>query len=163
MQKCYIHSMKKQLKVNKKNAFIGAIDGMLLRRHETTKIFIPANGSSGESITYSHKYIDIPFTKVTQHKEVFKDLDPWECKIIMYIILNLTWQQQKIRIPIAGVAMDRRKFKETMMNLQLRRVIAYEKREWYWVNLTLLINGTLNEDSTKHIHDGEDNTTQQST
>ena len=160
----YIRIMNKHLKVDKKNAFVGTIDGMLLRRHETTKVFIPANGSEGETITYSHKYIDIPFTKVTQNKEVFNKLSPWECKVVMYIILNLSWQQQKIKIPMSDVGLDRRKYREVMLNLQLLRIVSFEKREWYWVNLTLLINGTLSEESTKHIIiNGETNPTQQST
>jgi hypothetical protein len=95
------------------------------------------------TVVFEREYIKMPFTKLYQHKEMLEDLDPWACKIMMYIGLNLGYQEQKIRLTPELVKMDKRKFYKTVFELIARRILRKEKPKWYWVNVTLMVVGNM--------------------
>ena len=98
-------------------------------------------------ITRTRQYMNIPWVKLTQDTELLRDLSPWACKVLVHISLNLTWNQERIKISCAEVGMDRRMFKRTMLELLTKRIVANTGvREWYWINVGLMVMGSI----TKH-------------
>lgn len=143
----YLSSMattsNKIMRVHKDNPFIEDIQNMLKGTKEYNTEYNGKGQLVGEefTITYRKRYLPIPFTRIFQNKEVLDDLDPWCCKILIHIALNLVYNQQKIQLTPTNTGLDKRKFSSSIVNLMGRRILVKEKREWYWVNLTLLING----------------------
>jgi hypothetical protein len=87
----------------------------------------------------------VSWVKLSQDKELLRGLSPWACQILIHIALNLEPNQEKMKIMRKEIGMDRRKFSDTIVELLLKRILVKtEKREWYWINVGLLIFGTLN-------------------
>lgn len=98
------------------------------------------------TVTRKRQYIKGPgWIRLTQDKEMLSGLDPWGWAIIGYMALHIEPNQETIKLSAEIVGMDRRKFNSTMVDLLLRRVLVKgKKRSWYWINVGLLIFGTIN-------------------
>lgn len=104
-----------------------------------------------EEITFTRKrkYTKgVHWIKLTQNREAFANLSPIACKMLVYIALNLEPEAEKIHIPPHDVALNRRTLSKALVELILAGVIRKEKKTWYWVDVTLLIIGTIRPDQT---------------
>lgn len=97
------------------------------------------------TITRKRQYIKGQrWVKLTQNKEMLSDLSPWGWQILGFIALNMEMNQEKMRLACKEIGMDRRKYDKTMLELMLKRIIVKaDKREWYWVNVGLVIVGNI--------------------
>lgn len=95
------------------------------------------------TVTKRREYNTAPFTKVYHNKELLKDLSPWACKILIHIALHLGWNAQRIQLSPKLTGIDKRMFSKTMVELMFRGILRKEKREYYWVNITLLLVGVV--------------------
>ena len=105
-------------------------DGLMLAREKMT-------------VTLEREYLPMAFTKLFHNTELLEDLSPWACKILIHIALHIKYQQELIRLTPLLVGMDKRKFSTTVVELAGRHILVKQKKEWYWVNVTLLIVGNL--------------------
>lgn len=97
------------------------------------------------TVTRERQYIPMPWMKLYQDKELLDDLSPWGWYILGHISLNLTWNQEQIKISRRELRMTKPMFKRTMLDLLTKRIIANAKRrEWYWINVGLIIMGNVN-------------------
>lgn len=135
----------KELIVSDNNPFRDDITRMLKAVKKTTKIYNAEGIPAAEEIsfTYRKEYIPVPFAKIFKNRELLWDLDPWACKILIYIALELGYNEEKIYLTPSVTGIDKRRFSRSMVELISRRVLVRDKRGWYWVNITLLIVGKL--------------------
>lgn len=104
------------------------------------------------TITRERQYIPMPWVKLFQDKELLRDLSPWGWYVLGHISLNITWNQEKMKISRQGLGMTKPMFRRTMLELLGKQIIASTGiREWYWVNIGLVIMGTVN----KHDNNGK--------
>jgi hypothetical protein len=130
------------LAVHKDNPFKELVEG---------KIFTTTDSDNGMildetvTITRRRQYMRGPWVRLTQNKEVLMDLSPWGWKILGHIALHMEMNMEKIKISRRDVGADKRMFSRVMLELLSKRIIANAgKREWYWINISLLIMGTIN-------------------
>lgn len=97
------------------------------------------------TVTRKRQYIKgASWVRLTQDKELLTGLSPWGWAIIGHMALHLEPNQEQVKLTARVVGLDRRKFKETMLDLLLRRVLVNTgRRDWYWINVGLLIFGTI--------------------
>lgn len=97
------------------------------------------------------EYFPGKFTKLFHNRELLYNLGPYECKVLIYIALNLNYESEQIHIPWRDVGLDRRILSRALLELMVRRILVKVegKKAWYWVNVTLLIMGNINKHSTK--------------
>jgi hypothetical protein len=96
------------------------------------------------TITMRRTYMPMGFTKVFKNKELLNDLNPYACKVLVYMALHLEMGQEKMKISREAVGISKHNFRQAMLDLLLKRIIVNAgKREWYWVNITLLIVGNI--------------------
>jgi hypothetical protein len=94
------------------------------------------------TIVRKREYLKGPWIRLTQDKQVLDDLSPWACKILIHIALNMSMNDEKIKISRREVGIDKRMFSRSMLELLSARVIANTgKREWYWINVGILLMG----------------------
>lgn len=135
-----------ELIVSSDNPFLGQIESFLKKTKTARRTQTMSNNIAVRekiTFTYEREYIPLPFAKMYQNKTLLEDLTPDACKILIYIALNLEYNGDKIRIGYQDVGIDRRRVARGIVELLLKGVIAREKREWYWVNITLLIVGKI--------------------
>ena len=112
------------------------------------------NTITNDSPEYKHTKITVieqieyfpgSFSKLYQNRELLEDLSPEACKVLIHIALNLDYNSESMRIRQKDTGLSRRVFPRAMIELLTKRIIAKGrlKREWYWVNITLLIVGTI--------------------
>lgn len=137
----------KPLILDKRNPFKRDVQDMLAGRLGTTTRTVETDADNVTrdriTITLERERLRMPYIKLFQHKEVLEGLDPWSCKILVYIALNAGYQEQRIKMNPTLVGIDKRRFSKSLLNLVSRRVIEKEKREWYWINVSLLVVGNL--------------------
>lgn len=131
--------------IHEDNPFKDDIRRMLDQSKNSTKTYNAQGQVASEevTITYRKEYLPFAFTKVFQDKELLEDLSPWAWKIVGYIALNLGFNQQKIHLTAALVGIDPRKYGKTIIELLGKRIIVKEKPGCYWVNVTLVVVGTV--------------------
>lgn len=96
------------------------------------------------TITMKRTYMRGLYTKVFKNKELLRDLSPYACKILVHIALHLGMEEEKMKISRVEIGMGRKPFTAAMLELLTKGIILNEnKREWYWVNLTLIIVGNV--------------------
>lgn len=135
-----------ELIVSSDNPFLKQIETFLKRTKTAKRTQSMTNNISMKetiTFTYEREYIPIPFARIYQNKALLEDLSPDACKILIYIALNLEYNGDKIRISAPLVGMDRRRVGRGIVELLMKGVLARERREWYWVNITLLIVGKI--------------------
>lgn len=98
------------------------------------------------TVTIQEKYRRGPFAQVYTHKynDALAMLSPNACYLFLWIVRNLTYNQEKIKLHYHDINMDRRVYKAAMLDLVEARIISPDKNKWwYWVNVTLVIVGKL--------------------
>lgn len=107
------------------------------------------------TVIESTEYFPGRYAKLYQNKELLGNLGPYECKLLIYIALNMDYESEQIHIPYQEVGMNRKTLSSAIMELVIRRVLAKVegKKAWYWVNITLLIVGHI----SKHESDDNNN------
>ncbi len=102
-------------------------------------------GKRKVTITVEEEWLPVPFSKLFQNKELLGDLSPESCKILIHIALNIGFNEHRIRIVRKEVGLSSRVFSRAMLELCFKRIIqkVEQKREWYWINLTILIVGSV--------------------
>jgi len=97
------------------------------------------------TITRERQYIHGSWVKFTQDKELLSDLTPWGWYILGNIALKLAWKQERVHVVCKELGMDRRMFRRTMLELLSKSILVNtRKRDWYWINLTILVMGNIN-------------------
>jgi len=97
------------------------------------------------TITRTRQYLPVPWIKLYQDKELLRDLSPWGWYILGHISLNVTWNQEKMKISRIQLTMTKPMYRKTMLELLNKQIIANTGvREWYWINVGLVIMGTIN-------------------
>lgn len=97
------------------------------------------------TLTVEREYLPLSFTKMYQNTELLLDLSGDACKLLVYIACTLQYQEQVIKISPQLVGIERRRFSKAMVELLGKRIVVNHKHKWYyWVNITLLIVGTVN-------------------
>lgn len=142
------------LVVSKYNPFIDDILRMTVKREKiTTSSGTIDMNRDKVTVLLESKYVSQPFVKL-YHSDVLDNItNAYTCKVLFYIMRNMKYEQEKIKLTANAVGMDKEALKRVILELMLLRVIVPEKRRgWYWVNLTIIISGTLNIDKIKTIH-----------
>lgn len=109
------------------------------------------NGKRKITMTIEDEWLPVPFSRLFQNKEVLDDLSPEGCKILVHIALRMGFSEHKLQIIRTEVGMSKRVFSRAILELMLKRVLqkVENKREWYWVNLTILIVGSIDKLETE--------------
>lgn len=99
------------------------------------------------------------YTKLFKNRELLKDLSPDACRIIVDIALDLDYESFTITLKYTDSNLERRRFSKALLELMMARIIANVKgkREKYWVNAAILVNGKV-ADIEKHNKDKQDDT-----
>lgn len=97
------------------------------------------------TVTMERTYLPIGFAKLYKNKEILGDLSPNACKILIYISLNIGYEEVLIKLSATIVGIDKRAFSKAMVELMLARVVVFQKKCHYWVNVTIIVVGRLNE------------------
>jgi hypothetical protein len=97
------------------------------------------------TITRKRQYIKGQrWVKLTQDKDLLRDLSPWGWQILGFIALNLEMNQEQMKLDRREIGMDKRKYSETMVELLGKRILASTgKRQHYWINVGLIIVGNI--------------------
>lgn len=140
------------IKIHKNNPFKDEIERFYSNEAETTQsISFQGNNMLVKeeiNVVRTRTYQKgIHWVKLTQNREKLADLSPSACKILIYIALNIEPEAQKIHIPVKNVDMDPKTFSKAMVEMMTAGIVRKEKREWYWINITLLIIGKIDKNS----------------
>ncbi|MEO6670003.1 MAG: hypothetical protein ABIN36_11035 [Ferruginibacter sp.] len=132
--------------IHDNNPFIGDVREMSKLVKKWNRTFNAEGLSKTEelSITYKREYFPLTFTKVFHNKETLNGLSAWACKILVYISVNLEFNLQKIKLNPELVGLDARMFSRSIKELISKRIVIKEKRQSYWINITLLVVGNVN-------------------
>lgn len=96
-------------------------------------------------ITRERQYLRGPWVRLTQDKDKLSELSPHACKVLIYIALNMSMNQEKIQICRTDMKMDKRMYSKVIRELLSQKILAYTGiREWYWINIGLMIMGSVN-------------------
>lgn len=95
------------------------------------------------SMTISRQYLPLSFAKIFQNRDKLGDLTPNACKVVLHVALNLGYNEQRIRLTWQEVGLERRSMRKAILELIAARVLAPERQTWYWVNLSLILVGTI--------------------
>lgn len=96
-------------------------------------------------ITRERQYIRGPWVRLTQDRDKLAELSPWACKVLIHIALSMNMNQERIRLNRREMGLDKRMFSRVLVELLSARVIAKtDTREWYWINIGILIMGSVN-------------------
>lgn len=142
----YLWSMLEKpsgLTLSKGNPFSLIVQEQLSLARKSTRISHDNVSRQRVTVTVETEYLPTGFTKLYHNREVLDNLSPWACKILMYIALHVEYESEKIQLSPTLVKIDKRKFSSSIKELIGREILAKEKREWYWINVTLLIVGNL--------------------
>jgi hypothetical protein len=97
------------------------------------------------TITRKRQFLPMPWVRLYQDKDLLRDLTPYAWYILGYISLNITWNQEKMKISRTKLKMTKDMFKRTMLELLGKEILANTGvREWYWINVGLVIMGSIN-------------------
>lgn len=127
------------------NPFKDDIEKMLMRSKQSSKS-VEFQGVRTEEYQFTIKktYLPIGFSRLTQDKELFSDLSPNACKILVYIAVYMGYEDQRIQLLSDRVGIERRAFSKAILELILKRVLIKEKKTYYWVNITIIVVGRIN-------------------
>ncbi len=135
-------TVKDIFQVSKDNPFKEAIERLQKTRRVTTD-----HGEVFEdevTVTMKRTYFPFGHTKIYQNKELLQDLSPEACKVLIHIALNMSYNDEKVKISQKEVGLSRRRLPPALLELRAKNIIiSADKREWYWINVTLLIVGRL--------------------
>jgi hypothetical protein len=142
------------MKIHKDNPFKDEIEKYFSNTAETNNQleFNGENTLVKESITVTRTRTyqkGVHWVKLTQNREKLENLSPYACKILLYIALNIAQETQIIRIPAKNLTMGRKTFDKAILEMMLAGILKREKREHYWINITLLIIGKIDMTSMK--------------
>ena len=97
------------------------------------------------TVTKRRQILRTPWVRLYQDKEVLADLSPWGWYILGYISLNVTWGQERMKISRIAMGMTKPMYRRTILELLTKQIIASTGvREWYWLNVGLVIMGSIN-------------------
>ena len=127
--------------------FNGDVERMIARSKTSNRTVDVKNGITTEKITVTMErtYLPVGFAKIYKNKEALANLSPNACKILIYISLNIGYEEISMKITGAEVGVDKRAFGKAMLELIMARVIIFQKRSHYWVNVTIIVVGRFNE------------------
>jgi hypothetical protein len=102
-------------------------------------------GKRKVTMTIEDEWLPIPFSRLFQNREVLGDLSPEGCKILVHIALRMGFSEHKVQLIRTDIGLSKRVFSRALLELIFKRVLqkVENKREWYWVNLTILIVGNI--------------------
>jgi hypothetical protein len=96
------------------------------------------------TLTVENEYVPTnKWFKMYQNKELLDGLSPIASKLLIHIGLNLEYGAQKVRLAQSTSGMGNRAYPKAINELITKRIVVKEKREWYWVNITLLVMGQI--------------------
>lgn len=112
-------------------------------REYSQKMLVPG-GIMEESVTYSRKYTPnaLPFTKLYQN-QILSELSTNASRLFLDICLALEYNADKVYMTESRSKLSKRTYPGAVRELIERRIIAKEKRGWYWVNVSILVVGKL--------------------
>lgn len=95
------------------------------------------------TISKDKDYLPRMFVKVFQNKHLLRDLTPAACKVFIYMISDIGYQDTMVQISRNDMAMGKNQFYAALLELTHCNIIRKvpNKREMYWINLSLLVNG----------------------
>lgn len=97
------------------------------------------------TITRERQYLNMPWLKIYQDKDKLGDLSPWACKILIHMSMKLSWNQERIKISRLELRATKAMFRKAMLELLSKEIVANTGvREWYWVNVGIIIMGSIN-------------------
>lgn len=83
------------------------------------------------------------FAKLYQNRTMLSDLSPEACKVLLHIATHMNFEQELINVKATDIMMEKRRTFKGLNELVFKRIISKQKKEWYWVNITLLIVGNI--------------------
>jgi hypothetical protein len=97
------------------------------------------------TVTVEDEWLPVPFSRLYQNKELLKDLSMEACKVLMHMAITMGFNEHKVQLKRGDIGLSSRVFSRAMLELCFKRIISKveNKREWYWVNLTILIVGSV--------------------
>lgn len=127
--------------------FNGDVERMIAKSKTSNRTIDVKNGITTEKITVTMErtYLPVGFAKLYKNKEALKDLSPNACKILIYISLNIGYEEITMKIIATEVGIDKRAFSKAMVELMMARVVVFQKKCHYWVNVTIVVVGRFNE------------------
>lgn len=93
------------------------------------------------TIVLEKQYLPIGFTKLYQNKSLLGDLSPNACKILVHLAVHMQYEQQLVKLSSRDTGLKRVAFSKGITELLLSNILRKQKREWYWINITLLVVG----------------------
>lgn len=84
------------------------------------------------------------FTKLYNHKQLL-ELSPEACKILIYIGVMIGYKEVRIRLTPELVGLSKRIFYRGILEMIGCHILRKQeqKKEWYWVNVTVLVYGSM--------------------
>lgn len=149
----YLHFMEKGIILHEDYPFRSDVERMLARAKTSNRSVLIKDGITTEKITVTLERTILPvrFSKLYQNKEALKDLSPDACKVIIHIACNIGFDEQCIRLVAKEVGVERRRFSKAMVELMLARVVSKKQLNIYWVNVSIIVVGNLNEEARKCV------------
>ncbi len=143
------------IKISDDNPFKDQIRKMISTTKSATHIALTKGVRMNErvTVTVEREYISLGFAKLTKDKELLRDLSPYACKILVFIALNMEYGTERIHMPQSATGLSRRTFPEAVIELMQKGILKKEKREWYWVNIALIIVGAVDREHFSERHD----------
>lgn len=132
------------LVISPNNPFKEDIIRFQKRMRESNKVTDATIKATRVTVTETIEYFPGAFTKLYQNREMLKGLSMEACKILVHIGLMMEYEREKIKLSPGIVCMERRRFSRGILDLLLARILVKEKREWYWINVTVMIVGRIN-------------------
>jgi hypothetical protein len=152
----YIHTMNNELQTSKSDGSFTPSEQYpfkkdladFQRRLKATSRTTAAGGTYRRvTILEEFEFHPGKFIKLYPHKALLEGLGMEACKILIHIAVNIEWCQEKIKLTYKDVGMERRRFSKGIIELMFNNVLQKEKREWYWINVTVLIIGNIQKHS----------------
>lgn len=147
----YIRGMNNDLQIRTEETvlspeypFMEDVSHMLLSKRVKTRTSRVKEGIIRQkmTVTLEQEYVPMGYARLYQKKDVLQTLSPAACKIMVYLSYTLHFDHQKVKISVSDVGMERRRFSKAIQELIEARIIAKEKRQHYWVNVSIIIVGT---------------------
>lgn len=123
------------------NPFKGEIQKFFSARNKRSIVQEGLLSSKRITITLEENYFAGPFTRLYQNTDILLSLSPNACKLLIYIACKLAYNSERIHIPLKDTGLSKRTFSPAIIELMGHNILRKEKREWYWVNITLVIMG----------------------
>lgn len=118
-----------------------------------TQMDVPG-GAVRKTLTYTEEYTPSGKWIKLYQNEVLNGLSANASKLFIYLATQMEYNAERVYLTQAGSGMGNRSYPKAIRELIEKRIIEKEKRGWYWVNVTILVMGKINLDSTKLVPSG---------